>query len=234
MINSIFTSLSGAISGTPLIALVAAFIWGILSILLSPCHLASIPLIIGFINKQGRISQKQAFVIASLFSIGILVTIGIVGLITASMGKMLGDIGKFGNYFVAIIFLIVGLHLLDIIPLPFLGKSGQPAFKKKGLWASFILGLIFGIALGPCTFAFMAPVLSVAFKVSTSQFLFGALLIISYGVGHCTVIVLAGTFSEYVQHYLNWNQKSRGSVILKKICAVLVIIGGIYLIWSIK
>jgi len=145
---------------------------------------------------------------------------------------MLGDIGSFGNYFVAVIFFVVGLHLLDVIPFPFLGKAGQPAFKKKGLLASLILGLLFGIALGPCTFAYMAPVLSVAFKVSATQFLFGALLILIYGVGHCSVIVLAGTFTEIVQHYLNWNERSKGAIILKKICGILVILGGIYLIWS--
>jgi cytochrome c-type biogenesis protein len=42
--------------------------------------------------------------------------------------------------------------------------------------------------------------------------------------------VLAGTFTESVQHYLNWNERSGGALILKKICGVLVICGGIYLI----
>jgi len=232
MINSLFTWLSGAIEGSPLIALLAAFIWGILSIILSPCHLASIPLIVGFIDEQGRISTKRAFYIAGLFSIGILITIGIIGIITALMGRMLGDIGSFGNYFVAVIFFVIGLHLLDVIPFPFLGKSNQPAIKKKGLLAAFILGLFFGIALGPCTFAYMAPVLTVAFRVAATQFLFGIILILVYGLGHCSVIVLAGTFTEIVQHYLNWNERSKGALILKKICGVLVILGGIYLLWS--
>ena len=232
MINSLFIWLSGAIEGAPLIALLAAFIWGILSIILSPCHLASIPLIVGFIDEQGRISTKRAFYIASLFSIGILITIGIIGVITALMGRMLGDIGSFGNYFVAVIFFVIGLHLLDIIPFPFLGRSNQPSIKKRGLLAAFILGLIFGIALGPCTFAYMASVLTVAFKVAANQFVFGAMLILIYGIGHCSVIVLAGTFTEIVQHYLNWNERSKGALILKKICGILVILGGIYLLWS--
>lgn len=232
MINSLFVWLSHAIDGVPIIALSAAFIWGILSIILSPCHLASIPLIVGFIDEQGRISTKRAFYIASLFSIGILITIGIIGIITALMGRMLGDIGSFGNYFVAVIFFFIGLHLLDVIPFPFLGKSNQPSIKKKGLLAAFIMGLIFGIALGPCTFAYMAPVLTVAFRVAATQFLFGVILILVYGLGHCSVIILAGTFTEIVQHYLNWNERSKGALILKKICGVLVIFGGIYLLWS--
>ena len=232
MIRTLFEWLSNSLQSGPIIALTASFVWGVLSILLSPCHLASIPLIVGFIDKQGRISTKRAFLIASLFSSGILITIAAIGLITGLLGRMLGDIGHYGNYIVAVIFFIIGLHLLGIIPLPFLGKSSQPAFKKKGLLAGFILGLVFGIALGPCTFAYMAPMLGVAFKIASTQFLYGVTLLFVYGVGHCSVIVFAGTFTEVVQHYLNWSEKSKGPVILKKICGVLVTLGGIYLIWS--
>ena len=232
MLRTIFESLSASLQSTPVIALTASFIWGILSILLSPCHLASIPLIVGFIDEQGKISTKRAFLIATLFSLGILITIAAIGLITGLLGRMLGDIGPYGNYIVAAIFFIIGLHLLGVIPLPFLGKSNQPALKKKGLLAAFILGLIFGIALGPCTFAYMAPMLGIAFKIASTQFLYGVSLLFIYGIGHCSVIVFAGTFTEIVQHYLNWNEKSKGTIILKKICGVLVILGGIYLIWS--
>ena len=61
MIEQLFTTLTPAVEGTPAIALAAAFVWGVLSIILSPCHLASIPLIIGFINEQGLTSTKRAF-----------------------------------------------------------------------------------------------------------------------------------------------------------------------------
>ena len=102
--------------------------------------------------------------------------------------------------------------------------------KRKGMLAAFILGLVFGIALGPCTFAYMAPILVVAFKVATTSALYGATLLLVYGVGHCSVIVLAGTSTEMVQKYLNRNEQSKGAVILKKICGVLVIVGGLYLL----
>lgn len=232
MIESIFIWATQAMEGSLLISLGASFIWGIMSILLSPCHLASIPLIIGFVNEQGKISTKQAFTISLLFSVGILITIGLVGVITAALGRMLGDIGTIGNYFVAVILFLVGLHLLDVIPMPFAGNIGQPDFKKKGLLAAFVLGLVFGIALGPCTFAYMTPVLTVAFKVASTQFLLAAFLVLLYGIGHCSIIVLAGTFTEIVHKYLKWNEKSKGAIIVKKVCGILVILGGIYLIWT--
>ncbi|MGA2916049.1 MAG: cytochrome c biogenesis protein CcdA [Sedimentisphaerales bacterium] len=228
--QQLFENLTHAVEGAALIALAASFIWGILSILLSPCHLASIPLIVGFIDEQGKISTKRAFWISSLFAVGILITIGVIGVITAAAGRIMGDVGKFGNYFVAAIFFLVGLHLLDVFPMPFSGPS-KIGMKSKGLLAAFLLGLIFGIAIGPCTFAYMAPMLAVTFKVASSNIIYGISLLLAYGIGHCSVIVFAGTFTEAVEHYLNWNEKSKGAVILKKICGILVLLGGLYLLY---
>jgi cytochrome c-type biogenesis protein len=231
MIEQIFTSLTHAVEGSAAIAIAASFVWGILSILLSPCHLASIPLIVGFIDEQGRISTRRAFWISTLFAVGILITIGVIGAITAAAGRMMGDVGKYGNYFVALVFFLVGLHLLDVIPMPVSGP-GQVGIKRKGMLAAFILGLVFGIALGPCTFAYMAPMLGVTFKLASTNLMNGILLLLIYGLGHCSVIVFAGTFTEVVQRYMNWNEKSKGALILKKICGVLVIFGGLYLIYT--
>jgi cytochrome c-type biogenesis protein len=230
IMQQLFTTLTRAVKGTPAIALAAAFVWGVLSILLSPCHLASIPLIVGFIDKQGRMSMKRAFVISTLFAVGILITIATIGFITAAAGRMLGDVGRYGNYFVAVIFFVVGLVLLDVIPMPFSGP-GQIGIKRKGMLAAFILGLVFGIALGPCTFAYMAPMLAVTFKVASTALPYGILLLLAYGVGHCSVIVFAGTCTELVQKYRNWNEKSKGAVILKRVCGTLVLFGGIYIIY---
>jgi cytochrome c-type biogenesis protein len=232
MIEQIFTTLTHAIEGTPLVAVLASFVWGILSIVLSPCHLASIPLIVGFIDQQGSISTRRAFLISTLFSVGILVTIGAIGAITASAGRMLGDVGRYGNYFVAAIFFVIGLHLIGIIPMPWSGP-GNVGIKRKGMAAAFIMGLVFGVALGPCTFAYMAPMLGLTFRLAATNFAYGVLLLLFYGLGHCSVIVLAGTFTEVVQHYLNWNERSRGAVILRKVCGVLVLLGGIYLVFSV-
>ena len=66
----------------------------------------------------------------------------------------------------------------------------------------------------------------------SKSLLYGILLILVYGIGHCSVIVFAGTFTEVVQRYMNWNEKSKGAVILKKICGVLILPGGIWRIYT--
>jgi cytochrome c-type biogenesis protein len=83
---------------------------------------------------------------------------------------MMGDVGRYGNYLVAVIFFLVGLHLLDVIPMPFSGPA-QVGMKRKGMLAALILGLVFGIALGPCTFAYMAPMLAVTFRAASTALL---------------------------------------------------------------
>lgn len=222
--------LTKAIEGSAPIALGASFAWGILSVILSPCHLSSIPLIIGFISEQESLTTRKAFGLSFLFGLGILVTIALIGVITAAMGRMLGDIGKYGNYAVAGVFFIVGLHLVGVIPMPFSGP-GNVGMKRKGLLASFILGLVFGVALGPCTFAYMARVLTLSLKVATNNAVYAVLLLATYGIGHCAVIVAAGTSTEAVQSYLKWNERSKGANILKRICGVLVMLGGVYIIY---
>jgi cytochrome c-type biogenesis protein len=221
--------LARAIGGSWPLALGSAFVWGVLSILLSPCHLASIPLIVGFIGGQGRITTRRAALLAALFSAGILVTIAAIGLVTALAGRMLGDVGRYGYWLVSLVFFLVGLHLLDVIPMPGSGP-GDVGLKRKGGLAAFILGLVFGIALGPCTFAFMAPMVAVAFAVGTNDQAFGAVLLLAYGIGHSAVITLAGTFTELVQRYLNWNERSRGLIWLRRACGALIILAGLYLL----
>lgn len=228
--EKIFTFLSQAVEGVPIVAIGAAVIWGVLSIILSPCHLSSIPLIVGFINGQGKMTGGRAFGLSSLFALGILITIGFIGAITGMAGRIMGDLGPYANYFVAGIFFLVGLHLLDVIPMPW-SSPGQTKMQRKGLAAAFVLGLIFGIALGPCTFAYMAPMLAVTFKLAATNLLYGIVLLLAFGIGHCAVIVVAGTSSNLVQRYLNWNEVSKGSSTLRKVCGGLVLVGGVYLIY---
>lgn len=227
--SELFSSLTQAIDGTPAVAMGAALIWGILSVVLSPCHLASIPLIVGFMGQQGPMNTRRAFIISLVFSVGILITIAAIGGVTALAGRMMGDVGRWGNYCVSLLLLVIGLYLVDAIRLP-LPEAVQPKVTHKGVLAAYLLGLIYGLALGPCTFAYMAPVLGIAFRVASTRPFYALALLSLYGVGHCAVIVFAGTCAGTVQRYLAWTEASGGAARAKKICGVLVIIAGLWLL----
>ena len=227
--NQLFVSLMRAISSSSYIAIFASLIWGFLSVLISPCHLASIPLIIGFIGRQKDLTIKKAFQISLIFSVGIFVSVILIGLITASLGRILGDVGIYGSIIVALIFILVGLNLMEI--LPFNWNSIQIKGLSKAYWVqALVLGFAFGIGLGPCTFALMAPILGVIFQVAKTRLYFSITLLLVFALGHISVIVLAGTFTEIVQRYLKWTEKSKGVKIIRIICGSLVFLGGVYLI----
>jgi len=232
MIEGLFSQLSAALNGTFTIALIAAFGWGIFSILLSPCHLSSIPLIIGYINSRGQMKVIESLNLSFVFAVGILITIATIGLITAALGRLLGDTGVWGNWFVAVIFIFFGLYLMDIISWDWdIFKTGNN--HRGGLWGAFILGLIFGVGLGPCTFAFLAPVLGVVFQLSSESWPQAFLLILAFGSGHCIIIVAAGSFTNLVQNYLNWSEESKITTYIKRVSGFIVLLAGVYFICTI-
>jgi cytochrome c-type biogenesis protein len=232
MIESAFIYLTQILTQSWYLALIGAFLWGILSVILSPCHLGSIPLIVAFVNRQGKITFKKAFIISLFFSLGILLSIMAIGLITGLTGRILGNIGFAGFIAVAVIFFIVGLHFLGVIPMPNFISINQNRFKNKGLVSGFLLGIVFGLALGPCTFAFMAPILGIVFNASSSRLVFSLFLILLYAVGHCLVFLFFGTFGELVQRFLNWDEKSKGTIIIKKLIGLIMILSGIYILFT--
>jgi cytochrome c-type biogenesis protein len=184
---------------------------------------------VGFISNQGNISIGRTFRISLVFAVGILISIAVIGIVTASLGRIMGDIGNTGNYIVAAIFFIVGFYLLDIIKLDW-NSIGLKVPGVKGLPAALLLGLIFGFAVGPCTFAYMAPVLGVVFQTAQTDYLLSVIFLLAFGIGHCAVIVFFGTLMKKVQKYLDWSDGSKALLWLKRICGVLVIFGGIYLL----
>jgi len=231
MLDELFTWLTRAMSETSGIALVAALGWGVISIILSPCHLSSIPLIIGYISSQGQQGMKRSYLLSLVFALGILIMIGLTGAITASAGRMLGDVGVWGNIIVAGVFFVVGLYLMDVISLSWGGIVPRASFAR-GWKGALLLGLIFGIGLGPCTFAYMAPVLGVVFSVASTDPMRAFSLIAAFGAGHCAVIALAGGAAGTVQKYLNWTEQSRGATYLKRGAGALVVLAGVYYVYT--
>ena len=117
MLEQILTSLSNGLDQSLGWALSAAFAWGVASIVFIPCHLASVPLIVGFITTQEDASTGRAFRLSFVFALGVLASIALIGIVTASLGRMFGDLGAIGNVAVAVVFFVFGLYLMDLLPL---------------------------------------------------------------------------------------------------------------------
>ena len=229
--QGIFESLTRAVQGAPALALFAAFAWGVLSVVLSPCHLASIPLIVGYVSGQSDPSPRTGFRIAGSFALGILATIALIGVATSMAGRMLGDVGSWTNYAVAAVFFATGLHLLGVFEFRLPGPT-QAGTRLSGHGGAFILGAVFGTAMGPCTFAYMAPVLAASVKVGATSPLMATSLLLSFGLGHCSVIVGAGTSTRAAQTVLDWGATGNGASRVKGACGALVLLAGLYMVFT--
>ncbi|MFW5781702.1 MAG: cytochrome c biogenesis CcdA family protein [Candidatus Muiribacteriaceae bacterium] len=229
MIESIFLYANDIMTQGFVFAAIGSLIWGVLSVILSPCHLAGIPLMVSFIIKNREDGKKDsAFSIALLFSLGILITILAIGGITLMLGKVLGDTGVFLNYIVAVILIATGCYLTGLYNLNFSFLDQSKLMKTKH--NSFIIGLLFGLTLGPCTFAYMAPIIAVSLKYASENIVNAALLYILFAISHTLVIAFAGTFVDFVIRFMNFEKKSHIMEYIKKVCGVLIILAGFSLL----
>ncbi len=235
MLDKILAQLSGVVDTAavhPVPALGAAFLWGVASVVLSPCHLAGMPLLVGFISSRGKTGAGRVWLLSGVFSLGILITLAVVGGLTLAVGRLMGDLGGWMNYAMAALFIVLGLYLLDVVRLPWSAPGQAAAARKGGVYSALLLGLLSGLALGPCTFAYMAPVLGVVLKSAATAPWLGAGLVAAYAVAHGGTIALAGASTGLVQKLLDWHDASRGAKLLKKGCGVLVIAAGLYWLYK--
>jgi len=229
VLEQILTSLSNGLDQSLGWALLAAFAWGVVSIVFSPCHLASVPLIVGFISTQENASTGRAFRLSLVFSLGVLASIALIGVITASLGRMFGDLGAIGNVAVAVVFFAFGLYLMDLLPLHWTSLFPSTT-RLRGMPGALGLGLVFGIGLGPCSFAFLAPLLMVVFGEAQANYALAVGLVGAFALGHCGVIVLAGTAAQKAQTVVSWGGRSGVTRWVRRGCGALVAAAGVYLV----
>jgi cytochrome c-type biogenesis protein len=239
---ALLSALSTWLYGAAWAALPAAFLWGVASVLLSPCHLAGIPLVIGYVSGRAGSSYRDTAFSSLLFALGILLTLAVIGLATGLLGAVLGATGGWLTVLVGAFVLVFGLYLAGLLPERLLEFSTRPKSWGRGPLPALMLGLVFGLALGPCSFAFLAPLIGIAFSISSSAVrpgaaasgspLYSVSLFLFYALGHCLVILLAGLLTERVKRYLAWSQRSGAPLALRRVSGGLVMAAGAYMIAS--
>jgi len=226
-VGALLEAFGAAFAGAGWLAASAALAWGALSMLLSPCHLSSVPLVVAYMSGGGALPDaRRAALVSGAFALGNLASIAAVGLITVSLGRMAGDVGRAGTYGLAAVFLVFGLDLVGVLPLP---SWSMPAGSRlRGAAGALVLGAVFGAALGPCTFAFMAPLLALAFRAGAGASGSGAALVTLYALGHAAAIVLAGVSVQGLQAWLASRRGARAAAAARVAAGGAVLAGGVY------
>jgi cytochrome c-type biogenesis protein len=235
-VDKIVFWVTDALGASLAVGVAGALVWGVFSVLLSPCHLGTIPLVVGMVGatgSQGGVARRRGrgAILSFSFAGGMLVAIAVLGGLIATAGFAMQRYTWITNYVIAGIFVVAGLSLLGLVPIS-LPSLAPKTGGRKGALAALGIGFVFGLGLSPCTFAFIAPILGVTFGSAAASPLKGVALLLAFGIGHCAVIGLAGSSTELVQRYLDWNEKSKSLTVLKSICGVLVLVAAGVLIYT--
>ncbi len=185
-----------ALHRTPWVAFVLVFLGGLLTSI-SPCILSMIPVMVGYIGGYSQPNKGRGFLLALCFVLGLAVTLAVLGVVSALLGKIFGQIGGIWLYLVAIVALVMGLSLLGVINLKFPSLERLPV-RAGGPGGAFLIGLFFGLVATPCA----TPVLAVlmTFVAGKAVVLYGGALLFTYGLGHGVPLLVVGTFTAVVKN----------------------------------
>ena len=213
---------------------IGAFLWGAASVILSPCGISAVPLVVGYVANTDNPSHWRAFKISFAFCLGIIINLLLVGFITSSIGMLLGGYERFLTLITAGVFIVMGLHLLGVLHVKFFALgSGGTGTESQNLKGAVILGIVSGLAIGPCSIAYVSPLLSLAMSKASEGFIVPVILVLCYALGYSAVLVCAGTFAQIFSLFLNSERDSLtwwAVKIVNVFCGIALILGGVYLV----
>ncbi|MDJ0716657.1 MAG: cytochrome c biogenesis protein CcdA [Prochloraceae cyanobacterium] len=195
------------------------FLAGLLTSL-TPCMLSMLPITIGYIGGYEANNRLQAAAQSTWFSFGLATTLAVLGILAASVGRVYGQVGIGLPILVSLVAIIMGLNLLEILPLqlPSIGATDWITKDLPPAVRSYLLGLTFGLVASPCSTPVLASIL--AWVATTQDLLLGAVLLLSYTTGYVAPLILAGTFTASIKKLLelrrwsSWITPTSGALLL--------------------
>ncbi len=230
MLEQIVLTVNNWLIGGTAIAAVGAFFWGMISMVFSPCNMASIPIIIAYVGGQEKlVKTRQAGFYSLAFIFGLFITIAVIGVICALLGRMLGDVGNYWKVPVGLILIWLALGMLGVEKCSLRGNF-LSRLNLKGVKGAFVLGLAYGVLSGSCTFGFFAPILAVI--TIQKMVLHGIILILFFALGQCLPIYIASTFTVGVRKLIENQSWQTGGQWFRRGAGVLIGFLGLYFIAS--
>jgi len=230
MLDQLIITITGWLRVDAIRGLPGSFLWGVVSVLLSPCHTASIPLLFAYVGGQDKtLSKRTAARYALLFVAGLFLTILGIGLACAAAGRMLGDIGPYWQPLIGILLIWVAWTLLQP-PRCYTNRSLLSRCLLSGGRGAFLLGLAYGFLSGVCTFGFLAPILGII-SVQARVGL-GIAMLVLFAAGHCIPLVFVGISSARLIEILNRSSWQHGVVYMRRFAALVIAGLGCYFLIS--
>jgi cytochrome c-type biogenesis protein len=170
--------------------------------------LSMLPITIGYIGGYETKGRLQAAAQSTWFALGLATTLAILGILAASLGRVYGQIGVGLPIIVSIVAILMGLNLLEALPLQLPSFGGMEWISQdlpEGV-RSYLIGLTFGVVASPCSTPVLASLL--AWVATTQDLILGGALLLSYTAGYVAPLILAGTFTASIKKILELRQWS--------------------------
>ncbi|MFO7727336.1 MAG: cytochrome c biogenesis protein CcdA [Desulfonatronovibrio sp.] len=226
MLDSVLITINTWITQGAGVAFPGAFLWGMVSVVFSPCHLAAVPLVVAYVGGQQRVLEpREAGVYSLLFSLGLFITIAVIGVICAFLGRVLGDVGGYWQIIMGAILIWIALGMMGVqqcsLPGGFLHK-----LKLKGYFGALGLGLGYGLLSGMCTFGFLAPILAII--TVQEKMITGLTMVALFALGHCLPIFIAGSSAAFVRRLTELRAWQGAGIWFRKGAGLLILILAVY------
>lgn len=223
--ESMLANIQSIIQNNHGLAFLAVFVGGLISAA-SPCVLAAIPLIIGYVGGYSGGDKRKAAVYSLMFILGLSITFTLLGAAASAMGQFLSFAGQWLYLGLAVIAITMGLQLMGLITIPLPFQKTQEV-KSRGLWGAFLLGLLTGTVSSPCATPVLAVIL--AYVSTQGDILYGGSLLFVYAVGHCALIFIAGLSIGLTESLVSSKGVNNFSLFSKRFSGALLVLIGIYI-----
>lgn len=215
---------------SPWLALVAVFLGGVTTAA-NPCSLAGVPVLIGLVGGHGAVTDwRRGLGYSLVFVAGLATSFSAMALAAVSAGTYFGAASPVWPWAIAVVCLLAATQFWDLWHLSLPAWLGQVRPSRSGLAAAFGMGLLFGVISAPCA----APVLVLVLTYVASQasLAYGLLLLWVYAVGHCALVIVAGTSVGLVKRLVASERYARANLLVRRSAGALIGGVGLYLVWN--
>jgi len=231
MISDFVSQAGDYVQTNPWLALGAVFVGGVLTAA-SPCVLAMIPLMMGYVAGAETESRglRRSVTFSLLFILGLSVTFMTLGMTAALAGQLYGDVSAVWSWVVVVVCLAMGLHLMGLVhvPIPNVVRR-QP--RLRGALGALVLGLLFGFVSAPCAAPILVVILTYLAGADASM-AWGGVLLLAYGLGHSVLILVAGTSVGAAQALIASRGFTRTTEWLRRGAGVVILLVGGFFAWQ--
>ena len=231
--NNYLTTLTQGLAGGEhfsLIMLVISFLGGLLASI-SPCSLAMLPIIVGYVGGYSESNPSKIFLQMLFFVFGSSIVFATIGILCAITGKVFISFAPI--YFILVLaslLMVMGLNILGVLNfnMPVIIKQIPQSTGKNMILYPILIGAVFALAGTPCSTPILAGIM--AFASMSKNILDAVLMLFLFSLGQGLILIIAGVFTSSLKGLKNFAHISE---ILLKLSGVLLILSSVYIFYKI-